>query len=154
MNRDSRLSGVLHVLLHMADRPGPATSEDLARIMQTNPVVVRRVMAGLRKRGVVRSERGHGGGWTLIRDPAEITLRDIYDGIGAPPLFAIGNRNAAPICAVERSVNAALDSTLKAAGTLLLKSFETVTLAKLRGGLRRELARRRPNGKESSRHDR
>ncbi len=139
MNRDNRLSGILHVLLHMADRPAPATSETLAQIMQTNPVVVRRVMAGLRKRGIVRSERGHGGGWTLIRDPADVTLRDIYDGIGAPPLFAIGNRNAAPHCAIERSVNAVLDSTLKAAGTLLLKSFETVTLAKLHDGLRRRL---------------
>ena len=31
MSRDSRLSGVLHVLLHMAESEGPVTSEDLAR---------------------------------------------------------------------------------------------------------------------------
>ena len=31
MKRDSRLSGVLHVLLHMAEHEGPATSEVLAK---------------------------------------------------------------------------------------------------------------------------
>jgi DNA-binding IscR family transcriptional regulator len=51
MNRDSRLSGVLHVLLHMAQNDGPATSEVLAKAMDTNPVVLRRVMSGLRDQG-------------------------------------------------------------------------------------------------------
>ena len=65
MRCDCRLSGVLHVLLHMAEQQGPVTSEVLAKAMDTNPVVIRRIMAGLRDRGYVRSEKGHGGGWTL-----------------------------------------------------------------------------------------
>ncbi len=48
MKRNSQFSDVLHVLLHMAENDGPSTSEDLARAMQTNPVVLRRLMAGLR----------------------------------------------------------------------------------------------------------
>lgn len=62
MKCDSRLSGILHVLLHMAEEPRPLTSEALAAAMQTNPAVVRRTMAGLREAGFVRSGRGHGGG--------------------------------------------------------------------------------------------
>ncbi len=50
MKRDSRLSGILHVLLHMAEHQGPVTSDTLAQAMQTNPVVIRRIMAGLRER--------------------------------------------------------------------------------------------------------
>lgn len=142
MNRDSRLSGVLHVLLHMAERPGPVTSEALARLMQTNPVVIRRVMAGLRKQGYVQSGKGHGGGWTLARDLSAVTLRDIYDGIGAPSLFAFGNRSAAPDCAVEQAVNAALDSSLHAAEALLLDRFGKITLADLSADFHRRLARR------------
>ncbi|HEY0062341.1 MAG TPA: Rrf2 family transcriptional regulator, partial [Telluria sp.] len=65
MRRDSRLSGVLHILLHMAREDLPMTSDVLARAMETNPVVVRRVMAGLRAAGYVRSDKGHGGGWSL-----------------------------------------------------------------------------------------
>ena len=52
MRRDSRLSGILHVLLHMAEDGGPVTSEDLAKAMDTNPVVIRRIMAGLRESGL------------------------------------------------------------------------------------------------------
>ena len=84
MRRDSRLSGVLHVLLHMAERTGPATSEMLAKAMDTNPVVIRRIMAGLRDQGYVRSEKGHGGGWTLACDLSKVTLRDIYTALGSP----------------------------------------------------------------------
>ncbi|MGE4307005.1 MAG: Rrf2 family transcriptional regulator, partial [Novosphingobium sp.] len=77
MKRDSRLSGVLHVLLHMAEQSDPQTSETLARAMDTNPVVIRRVMAGLREQGFVHSEKGHGGGWTIVCDLGTVTLRDI-----------------------------------------------------------------------------
>lgn len=144
MNRDSRLSGVLHVLLHMAEQNSPVTSEALARMMRTNPVVIRRIMSGLRDQGYVRSEKGHGGGWTIARDLGEITLRDIYDGIGSPALFAIGNRSEAPACAVEQAVNAALDGSLREAEALLLASFETVTLAALSADFRQRLAQRAP----------
>ena len=108
MIRDSRLSGVLHVLLHMAEHDGPVTSAALAVAMRTNPVVVRRTMAGLRAQGYVASTKGHGGGWTLARDLAAITLGDVYEALGRPALFAIGNRREAPDCLVEQAVNAAL----------------------------------------------
>jgi DNA-binding IscR family transcriptional regulator len=48
----------------------------------TNPVVLRRTMAGSREQGYVRSEKGHGGGWTLACDLSAMTLRDIYDALG------------------------------------------------------------------------
>jgi DNA-binding IscR family transcriptional regulator len=43
---DSRLSRMLHVLLHMARHDKPFTSEQIAKMLQTNPVVVRRTMGG------------------------------------------------------------------------------------------------------------
>ncbi|AHE51994.1 hypothetical protein NX02_01140 [Sphingomonas sanxanigenens DSM 19645 = NX02] len=115
----------------MAEHRGPVTSEALARVMRTNPVVIRRVMAGLRQQGYVQSGKGHGGGWTIARDLATITLRDIYEGIGSPPLFAIGNRSNHPDCAVEQAVNGALGASLDEAERQLLASFGTVTLADL-----------------------
>lgn len=125
------MSGVLHVLLHMAEHDGPVTSEVLAKAMSTNPVVIRRVMGGLREQGYVRSEKGHGGGWTLARDLAEITLRDIYDALGRPSLLAMGNRTEAPGCLVEQAVNAALNAAFQDAETLLLSRLGEVTLAAL-----------------------
>jgi DNA-binding IscR family transcriptional regulator len=131
MRRDGRLSGVLHVLLHMAERDGPVTSEMLAKAMRTNPVVIRRSMAGLRDEGYVRSEKGHGGGWSIACDLASITLLDIYEALGRPSLLAIGNRSEAPDCLVERAVNRALDKAFGEAEAILLTRFGKITLAML-----------------------
>jgi Rrf2 family protein len=129
MKRDSRLSGILHVLLHMAEHREPVTSEVLARAMNTNPVVIRRIMAGLREQGYVRSEKGHGGGWALACDLSRITLCDIYDAIGQPALLAMGNRTETPGCLVEQAVNAALGAAFDDAEARLLARFGEVTLS-------------------------
>ena len=142
MKRNSRLSGVLHVLLHMADRDEPMTSESLAKAMDTNPVVIRRILAGLRDRGYVRSDKGHGGGWTLACDLACVTLRDIYDAIGGPPLLAMSNRTESPGCLIEQAVNSTLDQAFRDAETLLLTRLGDVTLAALSTQLRGRLPRR------------
>ncbi|WP_163333785.1 Rrf2 family transcriptional regulator, partial [Klebsiella aerogenes] len=67
MRHDSRLSRMLHVLIHMDRYDGSITSDNIAKMLNTNPVVVRRTMAGLRNTGYVRSDKGHGGGWILAR---------------------------------------------------------------------------------------
>jgi len=142
MRYDSRLSGVLHVLLHMAEIGGPVTSERLAKAMATNPVVVRRIMAGLREQGYVRSEKGHGGGWMIDCDLSAVTLRDIYVALGCPSLLAIGHRAEAPECLVEQAVNAALDHAFRDAEALLLSRLGDVTLAALSADFRNRLAAR------------
>jgi len=142
MKRDSRLSGVLHVLLHMAESNAPLTSEQLAKAMQTNPVVIRRILGGLREAGFVHSEKGHGGGWTIACDPATISMLDIYDAIGRPRLMAMGNRTEAPGCLVEQAVNAALDTCFREAEALLLGRFGRVTLAALAADFHARMAAR------------
>ncbi|MDU9416868.1 Rrf2 family transcriptional regulator [Pseudomonas sp. zfem005] len=131
MRKDSRLSRMLHVLLHMARHDQPFTSEQIARMLDTNPVVVRRTMAGLRQAGYVSSEKGHGGGWTLAGDLETITLLDIHNAVGGPRIFAIGIENETPECAVERVVNAALEDALNQAEALLIDRLGAITLAEL-----------------------
>ena len=142
MKRDSRLSGVLHILLHMAERAGPVTSEDLSKMMATNPVVIRRIMAGLRRQGYVRSEKGHGGGWTLACDLSKVTLRNIYVALGSPSLLAIGNRTEAPGCLVEQAVNAILQQAFRDAEEQLLTRFGEVTLSMLSADVHSRLVAR------------
>lgn len=131
MRRNSQLSGVLHVLLHMAEHDRPTTSEDLARAMTTNPVVVRRILGGLRDAGLVASEKGHGGGWVIARPLEDITLRQVHDALGAPELLAIGNRTEAPTCLVEQAVNATLGAVFDEAEAVILAGFGAVTLRML-----------------------
>jgi DNA-binding IscR family transcriptional regulator len=124
----------------MAEHDGPVTSEMLAKAMGTNPVVVRRIMAGLRDEGYVRSEKGHGGGWELARDLAGITLRDVYEALGRPALFAMGHRTEQPGCLVEQAVNAALDTAFSDAEALLMSRLGDVTLARLSADFHTRLA--------------
>jgi Rrf2 family protein len=131
MKRDGKLSAILHVLLHMAEMDEPATSESLAQAMHTNPVVVRRLMAGLRQAGFVSSAKGHGGGWVLSCPLSKVTLADIHAAVGAPALLAFGNRTESPGCIVEQAVNTALDGACREAEALLLARLGRITLADL-----------------------
>ena len=131
MNLDSRLSSALHALLHLAGRAGPVTSEELGRCMKANPVVVRRTMAGLRGAGLVRTGKERGGGWSLNRDLAAITVRDVHTALGDPSVFAVGIRNRLPDCLVEQSVNGVLEDAFAQAEAMLMERLGAVTLARL-----------------------
>lgn len=149
MKSDSRLPDVLHLLLHMAELGEMVTSERLAPIMRTNAVVVRRMMAGLRRQGIVRSEKGHGGGWCLARPLDQVTLADVYTALGEPSFFAIGHRHADPECLVEQAVNATLGQALNEARSLLLARFQCVTLAQLKDVLHARLHALSPQDRPS-----
>jgi DNA-binding IscR family transcriptional regulator len=143
MRRDSRLSATLHALLHMAERGRPMTSAELAMCMNTNAVVVRRTMAGLREAGFVRSEKGHGGGWEIACDLDQVTLKHVYDALGAPTLLAIGIHLENPTCLVEQAVNRSLTHAFAEAEALLIGRLDTVTLAQLAADFRAGVAAHR-----------
>ena len=129
--KSSKLLDVLHIVLHMSDADSALTSEKLAQSMKTNPVVVRRIMAGLREQGLVTSEKGHGGGWRLSCDLNKVTLLDIYKAVGSPTLLAIGSRNTSPECLVEQAVNTTTHKVFEEAEQQILSQFHNVTLADL-----------------------
>ncbi|SOC39489.1 BadM/Rrf2 family transcriptional regulator [Rhizobium subbaraonis] len=131
MKKNSRLSAVLHALMHMAERDAPMTSDDLALCLDTNAVVVRRTMAGLRDAGIVQSGRGHGGGWVFARPLAEISLLDIYHALGEPIVFQIGPATESPGCVVEQSVNRVVGDALKDAEAILMARFAQTRLSDL-----------------------
>ena len=131
MSFDSRLSGVLHLLLHLMETKDSIPSERLATALNSNPVVVRRTMAGLRDAGLVSSEKGHGGGWKIACDPNQTTLLEVYRALGSPTLFAMGNRSENPSCLIEQAVNVALNGAFEEAESLITTRLATLTLSAL-----------------------
>lgn len=129
MSKDTRLSRMLHVLIHLDAQEGSATSDAIAAMLGTNPVVVRRTMAGLRERGLVTSEKGHRGGWRLARRLQEITLLDIHQALGAASVFALGPAHDHADCLVERAANASLSAAFARAEAVLLAELAGRTLA-------------------------
>jgi DNA-binding IscR family transcriptional regulator len=135
MKKSTLLSDVLHILLHMSQSEPPLTSENLAKAMQSNPVVVRRTMAGLKKQGLVTSEKGHNGGWRLSCDLNAVTLHDIYTAIGTPNLITFGNRTNSSECMVEKAVGASINDAYVDAERVLIARFRSTTLAELKGNM-------------------
>lgn len=60
----------------------PATSGRLASVVNTNPVVIRRIAGQLSRAGLIRVHRGPGGA-ELARAPEAITLEDIWQAVHA-----------------------------------------------------------------------
>jgi len=100
-------------------------------MLDTNPVVVRRTMSGLKKAGFVHADKGPGGGWTLVQALEEISLFDIYQAVGEPTIFAIGNEQETPNCLVELVVNKALNQAMQEAQNILIQQLKSTNLSKL-----------------------
>lgn len=136
---DARLSRMLHLLIHMGRMEGPLTSEAAAVMLNTNPVVVRRTMAGLRDAGYVCSVKGHGGGWSLTGGLKSITMLDVHRALGENRIFALGPAGPAPTCLVEQAVNGSLENALSEAEALLLRRLNEVTLADIAADFERRI---------------
>lgn len=104
-------------------------------MLSTNPVVVRRTMAGLREAGLVRSTKGHGGGWELARPLAKIRLADIYGALDEPTVFAMAAEIESPGCLVEKAVHRTMAAAFADAEAVLMARFHKVTLADIAADL-------------------
>ncbi len=85
-----------------------ATSEQVANSVNTNPVVIRRLLGELRDAGLVESRRGAGAGWRLTRPPESISLADVYAAVEDGPLFALHSAEPNQKCPVGHGIRSAL----------------------------------------------
>jgi DNA-binding IscR family transcriptional regulator len=153
MRGDNRFSRMLHVLIHLDRHKTSMTSEEIGHILNTNAVVVRRTMAGLRQRGHVHSEKGHGGGWRLAKSLSEISLLDVYDALERPELFCLVPATDHANCLVEIAVNEALETTKCEAEALLLSRFASIRVADIAVDFDRRMAALANTEHEDARND-
>ncbi|KEQ07432.1 MULTISPECIES: RrF2 family transcriptional regulator [Pseudorhizobium] len=128
---DTRLSRMLHVLVHMHLLGGSETSETIAKMLNTNPVVVRRTMAALRDHGIVTSAGGRSGGWRFAKEAAEITVEQVHDALQAGSAFSIALSRDHSACPVESAANAFLAEAMADAETTLRTRFAGTTIRDL-----------------------
>jgi Rrf2 family protein len=132
MAANSLLASAVQILCVTAYVGGEKTnSEVIARSLKTNPVVVRRILKSLERRGLVEIRPGRYGGVTLKRAPEDITLHDIYralepeDGLFA--LRASGNQR----CPVNLAMKGLLTPVFGAADAAVDNVLRQTKLASL-----------------------
>ena len=103
----------------------------LAKTVNTNPVVIRRLLLDLQEAGLVKTERGPAGGARLARAPGRIKVRDIYRAVEEPVLFAAHRRKPSQACPVGCRIESVLEELFQRASRALENELGTVTLEAL-----------------------
>jgi Rrf2 family protein len=101
MARNCRFAVAVHIATVLAlHRDSPATSDWIAGSVNTNPVVVRRILSALSKAGLVISQRGVTGGSSLAKDPGSISLLALYRAVDEQDAQALHHQPPNPNCPV------------------------------------------------------
>ena len=135
MSANSRMTVAVHILSFMTlweqKHSEPAISERIAESVNTNPVVIRRLLGLLQKAGLVKSRRGIDAGWRLARRPTAITMLDVYKAVEDAPLFALHASPPNPECPIGRGVQPALKKVYGALETQFRQRLLRTTLAQV-----------------------
>jgi Rrf2 family protein len=109
VSHNSQFAIAIHILTLLAQAEDePTTSEFIAGSVNTNPVFIRRILGLLSHAGLVVSQPGIGGGWRLLRDPAAITLMEVYRSVDQGRLLAMHHSTPNPSCLVGRNIQRTL----------------------------------------------
>ena len=85
---NTRFCTGIHTLVLLAAEPDvQQTSDEIARKLNTNPVVIRRVLSLLRQAGLVSSQKGPSGGSKLAKASKAIKLGDVYRALEPVSIF-------------------------------------------------------------------
>lgn len=150
---NTRFSSALHMLLTLLleKNEAPVSSQKLARVLDTHPVVVRRLVADLRAVDLVVSVRGAGGGVRPGKGLRNVTLGTVARAVDFEPAF---DMHAVPVDGTSFSaedgelpnphphIYTTLLATRAGSHAALLEHLDTVTLGELAdsANLRTELA--------------
>ncbi|WP_219639231.1 Rrf2 family transcriptional regulator [Cohnella sp. CFH 77786] len=128
----SRFSIAVHVLILLAVSPKECTGDFLAASVNTNPVIIRRIMGMLKKAGLVDVRAGVGGA-SLRKEPSQITLLDVYRAVQVIEEGQLFNfhDNPNPNCPVGRNIESALRAELTEAQSAMERRLAQVTVDQL-----------------------
>ncbi|VEP17415.1 Rrf2 family protein [Hyella patelloides LEGE 07179] len=127
---NSRFAVAVHILAYLEYVQGrPATSEEIATSVNTNPVVVRRLLSILRQAGLTKTQFGVGGGAFLARPGSKIALLDVYEATEEnADLFSLNRLNPRTDCDVGAHLQVTLEKIFGEAEQALKQALEKVTI--------------------------
>ena len=106
-------------------------SQTLAASVNTNPVVVRRLLLALRRAGLIETFTGKHGGARLRKKPREIFLVDIYDAVEPRPVIPVNERKALRKCHVSCHMKSIMSHVAESTEEAVRKHLRGISLAQL-----------------------
>lgn len=131
MASSCRFAFAVHVLavLALKREGGGVCSDALAGSVNTNPVVIRRLLSRLRHAGLVTTQKGSCGGATLCASPEKIPLDVIYRAVEPVASFSQHPHQPNQCCPVGAGIERVLDEVFSSAQTALECALARRTLA-------------------------
>ena len=120
----------VHVLAVLAYKEGDrVTSGFLAGSVNTNPVIIRRLLLALKRARLVETGKGAGSGSRLSRAPARINLCEVYRAVEEAEAFAAPSRKPNEACPVGNCIHNVLVNIFESAQQAMERDLAKTTLA-------------------------
>lgn len=137
---NSRLAIAIHTAGMLAfGNEIPMTSKIIAESVDTNPVVIRRIIGSLVKHGLVEVKMGTGGGSRLTKSPKEITLAEIYLALEEGEIFNVPEIKEKHNCPLAKIVRPILCKFFGEAENGLIEKLQNRTLQDVLSDIRKKL---------------
>lgn len=137
----SRFTIAVHILSIIKQNPSTiCTSEFMAESVNTNPVVIRKILSYLKKASIVQVRRGTGGA-SLVKDLDAITLLEVFRSVEVVEenqLFHL-HENPNPDCPIGANIQAVLEIILVQAQEAMEQVLANITMEQVITSLIREM---------------
>ncbi|MDF2958326.1 MAG: Rrf2 family transcriptional regulator [Paenibacillus sp.] len=128
----NRFSIAVHILSLISLSTTPCTSDYIAGSVNTNPVIIRRIIGSLKKAGLVHVKAGIGGTY-LRKEPDDITLLDVYRAVEVVEKGDLFNfhDHPNPDCPIGANIESVLRTNMLEAQHAMENQLARVTLKQL-----------------------
>lgn len=136
MGANCRFVMAVHVLTVLAYKKDDCVSSTvLASSVNTNPVIVRRLLLNLRAARLIETRRGPGSGSRLSRPATRINLAEVYRAVEDAEPFVFPRREPNHACPIGQGIRAALEQVCRRAWQAVQRDLARVTLASVLDGV-------------------
>ena len=136
MTGNSRFAVSVHILAYLTYRRDAAVaSAEIASSVDTNPVVIRRLLGALLKSRLVTAQKGATGGFSLAKAPEKISLRDVYRAVDPTPNYGLKHFAPNHDCPVGAKISAILSGAFAKAQVAMEAELAKTSIADVHGQL-------------------
>lgn len=129
---NSEFAIAVHALVCLSRADAPLSSEQLAGNICTNPARVRKVVARLRRAGLVATKEGAEGGCRFTRDAERVTLLEVLDAVETRVVCATWRSGSADLpCLIAAGMADVMDELYGSLDEACRNELSRVTVADL-----------------------